>query len=124
MTYDQLRVWVVTRSLGCAAISFAVFLLAPTILPEFGITMRWDQAWKYMQISLPVLLGYVASAVAFLLGQSNTQITPGAEPSPLLVTVAKASFYFYLAAFLAVVIVYGYSNRPTAPLATACRARC
>jgi hypothetical protein len=115
MTYDDLRRWVVTRSLGCAALSFVIFLFAPLILQLFAITMRWDQAWKLAQISVPVLLGYVSSAVVFALGQANSPVDESKSPSQLLITLTKSAFYVYAALFVLVLLAYGLSNRPTGP---------
>jgi hypothetical protein len=114
MTADELRLWVVTWSAVCAILTFVVFLAAPVILPLFGITMEWDQAWKLLQIAFPVMAGYVASAAAYATGQTQGQAA-GDPPSPLLVRIAKGSFHVYLFLFVCVIIIFVVSNRPSGP---------
>jgi hypothetical protein len=107
---DQAR-----QSLALMAILITgFFLIFFPIAPYIGFTALAEDVWRVPQIVLPVFIGYLASAIYFVFGQTEpTEIRPGAER--LFGILLYGPFAIFLLGTLALIASFFLSHRPSAP---------
>jgi hypothetical protein len=113
MTYDQARLWLITRSLVMITSFGLIFILAPATPYPLG----FDQALAILQMIFPLFLGYLSSAVVFV---TTPPTRAGKEPLTDLVSVlVKWPFYVVVILCVAVLAAFGARNWPNAGRVTA-----
>jgi hypothetical protein len=111
MTLGALRKWTVLALLGVTAATILFFLVAPSA----GFPLEFDQAWGIAQISVPVLAGYLGTATQFAGSASGDDADPSPPLLPWLVFTPMA---IYLLAAAILLVVFGLTNRSSAPVGT------
>lgn len=107
MTITQLRIFIVSASLGLTGLTLLFFIMAQ---PVFGYPLHGDDAWDIAQISLPVFLGFLGSAAQFIIhGKAERR-----RSSPLLTTLIVGPTVVYLVVLISLLFAFGWGNRPGA----------
>ena len=113
MTVQTARAWLIVSSLTLTGCTFVFFLIAPTV----GYPLEWDQSIRVFEIVLPVFLGYLGTAAHFVFRNAAAGDRPVVlrqEVNSLVGLLVVGPLVVFLVATLAIVIAFGYSNRPTA----------
>lgn len=112
MTITQARLWIVYASLIATGTAFVFFCFAPAI----GYPLRWDDALRLLEITLPTFVGYLGSAVHFmtLTNPSNSEKLK-AQQSALLPLVVRGPAIVFAVACASAIAGFGISNRSHAP---------
>jgi hypothetical protein len=79
------------------------------ISPAFGYPLTYDESYQVMQIVFPVFVGYLATAVAFVVRPAAEQAIDENRLSVLRLLM-RGPIVVFGAGILIVWIVFGYSN--------------
>lgn len=108
-TGDQAR-----QSLTLMAILITgFFLIFFPLAPHVGFTALAEDVWRVPQIVLPVFIGYLASAIYFVFGQTEASaIRPGAEK--LFKILLYGPFAIFFLGSLALMSTFFFSHQSSA----------
>ena len=111
---DAERFWVVKASLLALAVSFAFYIVAPTIL-HFPLDTNAGETTRMLQIIVPVFVAYLSAAAAFLFVQ---QTAPNLAPqqslngrAQLLRLLTRGPVFVTSGGWVLVTAAFWYSNR-------------
>jgi hypothetical protein len=99
------RVWLPGADLtltGCIILFFVVS-------PAFGYPLTYDESYQVMQIVFPVFVGYLATAVAFVVRPVAEQQIDQQRLSVLRLLI-RGPIFLFAGGILIVWLVFGYSN--------------
>jgi hypothetical protein len=107
MTIHKARVWLINASLCTTAAIFVFFLIAPTI----GYPLSFEQAVRFIEIVLPVFLGYLGTATSFIFGGRHGDPKAGTKNlNELLGILVRGPVIVFAAACCAALCAFGVSN--------------
>ena len=109
MTVGQARMWLVFAALAITGFALVFFLVAPVA----GYPMLYSDAFRELQILLPVFIGYLSAATHFVISGSFKQ--PSIQAPPLFPILVRGPLVIFVVAFLSLLWAFGYANRPSAP---------
>jgi len=105
---DAERIWVVKASLLLAGATFAFFVAAPGLLKY---PLDFDQSIRILQIVLPVFVGYLGLATAFVF-QNTVRSTNVYSNSSLIRLLLRGPIYVYSLGIVVVISVFWQTNLP------------
>ena len=115
MTTDSARMWITAASLSATGVFFLFFASAPAL----GYPLTFDQSFRLLQILLPVFRGYLGSATMFLVKTSGAKHDPGSSvQGPLFGLLIRWPIIIFSIILIAILGVFGYSNRAAATAGT------
>lgn len=111
MTYVRARMNLVKSSLAMISL-YGLFLI---LCPVTAYPLFFDQAFQILQIIVPLFLGYLSSAVVFVMqGEPDDQNQVSELLGLLVIWPFRVVFMLLFALFFA----FGYANWPTDTLPT------
>lgn len=99
------RLWLLTADLGLTGFIIAFFVIAPA----FGYPLTYDESYQVMQIVFPIFVGYLATAVVFVVRPVADQEIDAQRLSILRLLIRGPIFVFAIGVVI-VWIAFGYSN--------------
>lgn len=113
MDADTARRWLVTASLTMTTVVFVFFLIAPAV----GFPLTFVQARGFLEIILPVFLGYLGSASHFIFSHRSRRPPRIAGISNEMVALMiRGPVMVFAVICVCAISVFGYSNRIQAPV--------
>jgi hypothetical protein len=110
------RIWITRASLLVVALALFFYLAAPVL---FGFPIALDEVARIVQIVLPVFVGYLSAAAAFLTASGSRQSrNANIADEKLLRIVVRGPVYLVSVGLAIVTAVFWYSNRKGAPPGT------
>jgi hypothetical protein len=104
-----IQTWLIQVSLVMTGTVFVFLVAAPAV----GYPLEYAQAFRIMQILLPVFVGYLGSAATYLLNKSRSAQKVGALSSQL-VLVIRGPIYVFALGLVSSFAAFGYTNRASA----------
>lgn len=99
------RLWLIVADLAITGCIIVFFLVAPV----FGYPLTYEESYQVMQIVFPVFVGYLATAVAFVVRPAAEQtLTP--ERAKVLRLLLRGPLIIFVVGVVIVWIVFGISN--------------
>jgi hypothetical protein len=83
------------------------------VAPAIGYPMEFEQGWAIAQISIPVLVGYLGTAIQFAVNKSDDDDQPS---PPLLSWLAFGPIAIYVICAAILLLVFGITNGADAPV--------
>ena len=99
------RLWLIAADLLITGFIILFFLVAPVC----GYPLTYEEAYQVMQIVFPVFVGYLATAVAFVVRPAAEQ-TLTSERLKVLRLLLRGPLVLFGSAIIVVWIVFGVSN--------------
>lgn len=101
------RIWLILADLMITGMIIIFFLVSPV----FGYPLTYDEAYQVMQIVFPIFVGYLATAVAFVVRPAAEQPLT-AERLRVLRFLLRGPIILFGIGIVIVWIVFGVSNAP------------
>jgi membrane protease YdiL (CAAX protease family) len=111
MTFDTARMRVISLSLLITGILLPFFFAAPTL----DYPLSDAQAQQILSAVLPVFLGYVGAAVAYVFKPRPEPDLATARADPLLSVIVNGAFLAFGIGFVVLLFAFGFSNRASQP---------
>jgi hypothetical protein len=108
---DEARYWLVKLSLiisGC-------FLGFMVLAPAFRFPLTWAQAQQLIQVVIPVFVGYLGAATAFVVGHTRPRAIQISNLR-LMRLLVKGPVLVFSIGMAAALIAFGVSNSRFAPI--------
>ncbi len=113
MVADDARKWLLTASLAMTAGVFLFFLVAPAA----GYPLTFAQARGFLEIIVPVFLGYLGSGSHFIFSNRSRRPSPKLDASGELVALMiRGPVIVFAVISIGAIAVFGFSNRIQAPI--------
>jgi hypothetical protein len=113
MTIAAARIWIVKASLTITGSSLLFYLVAPAAKSSvLYYPLKYSQSPRILQIVLPVFLGYLGSATAFMFRGQGRDLGEGDELGELGSLLVRGPIIIFGLALIGVNIAFWVSNRP------------
>jgi hypothetical protein len=113
MVADEARKWLLTASLVMTAGVFVFFLVAPAV----GYPLTFGQARGFLEIIIPVFLGYLGSGSHFIFTNRSQRSSPKIDvSSELAALMIRGPVIVFAVMCVCAIAVFGFSNRIEAPI--------
>lgn len=99
-------------SLGISGFLFVFFILAPPL----GFPLTYDQSIRILEIVLPVFLGYIGSASAFLFSSKQAHSMLHEDRRQFLGVLLVGPLIAFVVIVITILISFAISNRVDAPV--------
>jgi hypothetical protein len=109
MTTDAARRWLILASLVITGVQIIFLIVAPV----FGLPLEYPKNLNLLQITSPVFVGYLGSAVHFIFMTPPPEIPARIQFLGLLV---KGPIIIYACAIISAFAAFAFSNRAGAPI--------
>jgi hypothetical protein len=110
MTLTTARVWLIYASLLLVGAEVTFLALAPVV----GFPLEYSQAIKLIEITFPVLLGYLGSAAYFVVGAADQTPNPHAQTAPEFGLMVRGPVLVFAFATIVTLVAFAISNRANA----------
>lgn len=112
MTTNQARKWIIMSSLLATGSIFTFFVIAPSV----GFPLEYHQAGRFIEILIPVFLGYLGSAANFVFSSADTESKNTKLRNPTLVgLLVQGPIIVFSLVVMAALVGFGLSNRRGGP---------
>lgn len=113
MIADDARKWLLSASLSMTAGVFVFFLIAPAA----GYPLTFAQARGFLEIIIPVFLGYLGSGSHFIFSNRSRRASPKIDLSgELAALMIRGPVIVFAVICICAIAVFGFSNRIQAPV--------
>ena len=111
MSSDEARIWLIKMSLLFTGATFIFFIIAPAL----NYPLSYDQTPRIFEVILPVFIGYIGTATHFFFHNPAEQQQSAVVPKGMLSLLIKGPIYVFGCGAVALIAVFGFSNRAAAP---------
>jgi hypothetical protein len=109
---DRERNWFIRVNLTTLCAMLFFFILAPIT----GFPVTFNEAWRIIQMILPMLLSFVAAAAIFFVSSRSSNLPePPANVTSIARVMIRGPLYIAIFGCILATSVFWYSNRHTAP---------